>query len=304
VIGVVVYYAFMKPRGFKPQIVPGTAAGGDPFAHWQPPSPTPAASPVVSRQSQTTTLTPTSRPQHQETEAERRLKAAYLSAIAVEGPNDNETDLPSRVAVAPLLGAAPPHSIFPGTFIHAVLRTAINSDIPGPVEAQVEQDVKDSNTGSEILIPRLSRLIGQYDNNLLLTQRRLMVTWTKLVLPNGAERPIPKWPGADASGANGFEGRVDNHAVRIWGPSILTSAIIAATAYATMPSYSYGPDAYQNLAQQQALAAGATSLSARAQEQLNNRLNGIRPTITIPQGYKFTIMVQDRWPFDGPYEDQ
>ncbi|MBV8458031.1 MAG: TrbI/VirB10 family protein, partial [Acetobacteraceae bacterium] len=168
----------------------------------------------------------------------------------------------------------------------------------------VEQDVRDSNTGSEVLIPRYSRLIGQYDNNLLLTQRRLMVVWTKIVLPNGAEREIPKWPGGDASGANGFTGHVDNHAVQVWGPSILTSAIIAATAYATAPSYSYGPDAYNNMAQQQAFAAGAYSLSARAQEQLNKRLDGVKPTITIPQNYPFTIMVQDRWSFDEPYEAQ
>jgi len=305
VIGVVVHYALMKPKGFKPQIVPRTYGGDNPFAHWQPAAATPAPSPTIMRQSQATTFTPAPKLPRQESEAERRLKAAYLSDIAVEGPNDNETDIAQRIPAGSLLAApAPPHSIFPGTFIHAVLRTAINSDIPGPVEAQVEQAVKDSNTNSEILIPKYSRLIGQYDNNLLLTQRRLMVVWTKLVLPNGAERQIPKWPGADASGANGFEGRVDNHAVRIWGPSILTSAIIAATAYATMPSYDYGPNAYQNLAEQQALSAGAYSLSARAQEQLNNRLSGVKPTIERSQGYRFVIMLQDRWVFDGPYEDQ
>jgi hypothetical protein len=309
VLGVVAYY-IMKPdiSRLKAQIVPSsTGSSGDDPSHWLPEgTPTPAASPAAALPpAQTVTPPPpASKLPHQETDAERRLKAAYLSDIAVEGPNDNETDIPQRIPAGPLLGAAaPPHSIFPGTFIHAVLRTEVNSDIPGPVEAQVEQDVRDTNTGSEILIPKYSRLIGQYDNNLLLTQRRLLVLWSKLVLPNGAEREIPRWPGADAAGANGFTGHVDNHAVQIWGPSILTSAIIAATAYATMPSYNnYGPDAYQNLAQQQALATGAYSLSARAQEQLNKKLEGVKPTITIPQGYPFTIMVQDRWPFDGPYE--
>ena len=306
VLGVVAYY-IMKPdvSRLKAQIVPAsTGSSGDDPSHWLPEgTPIPAASPVVMPQAQPVTPPPPKLPQ-QESEAERRLKAAYLSDIAIEGPNDNETDIPQRIPAGPLLGAAaPPHSIFPGSFIHAVLRTEVNSDIPGPVEAQVEQDVRDTNTGSEILIPKYSRLIGQYDNNLLLTQRRLLVLWTKLVLPNGAEREIPRWPGADAAGANGFTGHVDNHAVQIWGPSILTSAIIAATAYATMPSYNnYGPDAYQNLAQQQALATGAYSLSARAQEQLNKKLEGVKPTITIPQGYPFTIMVRDRWSFDAPYE--
>ncbi|MBV8093588.1 MAG: TrbI/VirB10 family protein [Candidatus Eremiobacteraeota bacterium] len=306
VLGVVAYY-IMKPdvSRLKAQIVPAsTGSSGDDPSHWLPEgTPIPAASPVVMPQAQPVTPPPPKLPQ-QESEAERRLKAAYLSDIAVEGPNDNETDIAPRLPAVPLLGAAaPPHSIFPGTFIHAVLRTEVNSDIPGPVEAQVEQDVRDTNTGSEILIPKYSRLIGQYDNNLLLTQQRLLVLWTKLVLPNGAEREIPRWPGADAAGANGFTGHVDNHAVRIWGPSILTSAIIAATAYATMPSYNnYGPNAYQNMAQQQALATGAYSLSARAQEQLNRKLEGVKPTITIPQGYPFTIMVRDRWSFDAPYE--
>lgn len=313
VFGAVIYYAHVKP---KPRMAGATvtANNDNPFAEFKPghPAPTPtlgAPPPPPAIQHYQRPYAAGYQP-HQESDTERRRKAAYLSSIAIKGPHDNVTELASAgpAQAKPItLEPAPPHSIFPGTFIRGILRTAINSDLPGPVEAEVSQDVRDSGTLTEILVPHGTRIIGEYSNKLVLTQNRLLVSWTKLVLPDGAELPIPKWTGQDASGANGFADQVDNHNARIWGPSILMSAIAAVTAYATVPNYNYGPNSAQsysqNEAQQEATAAGIYGLSSRAQQQLNRKLNGIQPTITIREGYPIVVMVQSRWTFDGEYHE-
>jgi hypothetical protein len=312
VLGAAIYYAHVKPKQQMPA-VSMTTNSDNPFATFTPahaaPSPTPVTPPPMPPAQVNFQRPYMNKMAGQESEAHKRWKEAYLSPISVKGPNDNLTEIPSKGLSGPQsisLTAAPPHSIFPGTFIRAILRVAINSDLPGPVEAEVSQNVRDSNTLTELLIPHGARIIGEYSNKLVLTQNRLLVTWTKLIFPNGAELAIPKWTGQDASGANGFADQVDNHNLKIWGPSILMSAIAAATAYATTPNNNYSPNngyyyQNQNEAQQEATAAGIYGLSSRAQQQLNRKLNGIQPTITIREGYPIVVMVQSRWSFDGAY---
>lgn len=67
--------------------------------------------------------------------------------------------------------AEPAHTVIQGTLIPAVLETGINSDLPGYVRALVSQDVR-SFDGSRVLIPRSSRLIGQYRSGLTAGQTR------------------------------------------------------------------------------------------------------------------------------------
>ena len=67
--------------------------------------------------------------------------------------------------------AEPANTVAQGTLIPAVLETAIDSDVPGYVRAVVSQDVR-SFDGSRVLIPRSSRLIGEYKAASQAGQRR------------------------------------------------------------------------------------------------------------------------------------
>lgn len=71
-----------------------------------------------------------------------------------------------------------------GTLIPAVLETAIDTDIPGYVRAIVSTDVK-SFDGRRVLVPRSSRLVGQYKSGLSAGQSRAFVIWTRLTRPDG-----------------------------------------------------------------------------------------------------------------------
>jgi hypothetical protein len=71
-----------------------------------------------------------------------------------------------------------------GTIILAVLETAIDSDLPGLVRAVVSRDVRGFD-GSKVLIPRGSRLVGQYSSGIALNQSRAFVIWTRVLRSDG-----------------------------------------------------------------------------------------------------------------------
>ncbi|MDR0549490.1 MAG: hypothetical protein LBI10_08825, partial [Deltaproteobacteria bacterium] len=68
-----------------------------------------------------------------------------------------------------------PYEIKTGSVIPGILLTAINSDLPGYLIAQVSQNVFDSATGKSLLIPQGSKLFGVYDSRVVYGQERVLV---------------------------------------------------------------------------------------------------------------------------------
>jgi type IV secretion system protein VirB10 len=122
----------------------------------------------------------------------------------------------------------PSLTVSQGTLIPAVLETAIDSDLPGYVRAVVSQDVR-SFDGTRVLIPRSSRLIGEYKSGLSAGQTRAYVVWSRLIRPDGVSVALAS-PAVDAQGRTGLEGQVDNHFLKRFGSSLLLSVIGAAGA--------------------------------------------------------------------------
>lgn len=128
-------------------------------------------------------------------------------------------------------GINPATTVTQGTLIPAVLETAINSDLPGYVRALVSEDVR-SFDGSHVLIPRSSRLIGQYKSGLAAGQTRAYVLWTRLIRPDGASVALAS-PGTDFAGETGFAGKVDGHFVQRFGSAVLLSVVGGVGALAS-----------------------------------------------------------------------
>ena len=110
-----------------------------------------------------------------------------------------------------------------GTIIPAILETAINTDIPGFARAVVSQDVR-SHDGSRVLIPRSSRLVGQYQSGLQAGQRRAYVIWQRLIRPDGVSVSLQS-PATAFDGTTGLEGEVDTHFFSRFGSAMLLSVI-------------------------------------------------------------------------------
>ncbi len=117
----------------------------------------------------------------------------------------------------------PATTVTQGTMIPAILETAINTDVPGFVRAIVSQDVR-SYDGSTVLVPRSSRLIGQYQSGLQAGQKRVYVIWTRVIRPDGVSVSLGS-PATGFDGTTGLAGEVNNHFFARFGSAMLLSVI-------------------------------------------------------------------------------
>lgn len=177
----------------------------------------------------------------------------------------------AQVAVARQL-SNPGTTVTQGTLIGAVLETSINTDLPGYVRALVSRDVR-SFDGSQVLIPRSSRLIGQYKSGLAAGQTRAYVIWTRLIRPDGVSVTLDS-PGVDFGGGAGLPGKVNSHFMKRFGSALLLSVVGGLAAVGTGGA---------------SLIAGAGSPSASSIAA--GRDSSIPPTIKVPQGEPIRIFI-------------
>ena len=123
-----------------------------------------------------------------------------------------------------------------GTLLPAMLVTGINSDLPGEILAQITRNVYDSQQRF-LLIPRGTKVIGRYDDQVALGQSRVLIAWTRLILPDGRSLSLPGLPTKDLRGAAGLRDKVDNHYRRLYGQATLLS-IVGAGAQLSQPQQS------------------------------------------------------------------
>lgn len=118
-----------------------------------------------------------------------------------------------------------------GTLIPAVLETALDSTRPGLARAIVSRDVRGFD-GSRVLIPRGSRLIGEYRSEAAPGQRRALVNWIRLIRPDGVTIAIGS-PAADTLGRGGIKAKVNTHFFERFAGAILQSALDVGVGLAT-----------------------------------------------------------------------
>jgi type IV secretory pathway VirB10-like protein len=78
-----------------------------------------------------------------------------------------------------------PFVVKAGTVIPAALITGTRSDPPWQITAQVTENVCDTPTGRVRLFPQGARLIGIYDSQVAFGQSRVLLVWTRLIMPSG-----------------------------------------------------------------------------------------------------------------------
>jgi type IV secretion system protein VirB10 len=199
-------------------------------------------------------------------------KSAFLNAST-----DRRTISQDRLDVK-----ASPYVVQAGAVIPAALITGIRSDLPGQITAQVTEPVYDSPTGKYLLIPQGARLIGQYDSSVAFGQNRLLLVWTRLIMPDGASIVLERLPGADTGGYAGLEDQVDNH----WG--MLFKAAVLSTFLSVGAEAGTSQDE-NNLVQ--AIRSGASDSISQTGQQIVQRELNIQPTLTIRPGFPVRVIV-------------
>lgn len=178
-----------------------------------------------------------------------------------------------------------------GFVIPGILITEINSSVQGTVIGQVRQNVYDTATGNDLLIPQGTKLIGEYASDVPYGKSRLFMSWKRLVFPNGDSLDLDTMPGADMAGRAGFSDKVNTHFWKIFGNSILFSLIIGGINITTSESIAdlFLPVYSRDLAGSMGDAL-AVSLGETMSEMIKKNLN-IAPEIKVRSGYLFNIMI-------------
>jgi type IV secretion system protein VirB10 len=202
-------------------------------------------------------------------------KLAFLNASV-----DRRTTSPDRVA-AP----ASSYVVQAGNVIPASLLTGIRSDLPGQITAQVTENVYDSPTGRFLLVPQGTRLIGNYDSQIAFGQSRVLLVWTRLIMPNGRSIVLERQPGADTAGYAGLEDGVDNH----WGA--LFKAALLSTLLGVGSELGSGSDSGNNGDIIQALRRGSSESANQTGQKIVQRNLNIQPTLTIRPGFPVRVIV-------------
>lgn len=201
--------------------------------------------------------------------------------------NTNAAFLNTKNAIEMVEAAALPHPeyvVAAGESIPATLEVAMNSELPGLIRAITSRDVY-SLTGNHLLIPKGSKLIGQYSSgNLSPTQSRFLLSWTRVQLPNGVVVTLNS-PSVDTLGRSGSEAdTIDRHVMARFSTGILFSVLGAATATAGV-----NPQDEFNSASQYRSAV-ANSLQETARESLQ-RSRDIQSTLEKYQGAAINVFV-------------
>jgi len=217
------------------------------------------------------------RPDEATTQNGQDKKLAFLNAAVddkIYSPQHLQTPV-SRFQVA-------------GTIIPAAMVTGLNSDLPGQCISTVTEPVYDTVTGRTLLIPQDSRLLGTYDAQVSYGQSRVLLVWTRLVMPDGSSIVLDRLPGTDTRGFAGLEDETDSH----WGK------LIAGAALSTLLGVG------SELGSQQSGLGGtgqqtvvvATSRSAedslnQAGQQITRRNLNVQPTLTVRPGLPVRVIV-------------
>lgn len=185
-----------------------------------------------------------------------------------------------------------------GAVIQATLLTGVTSDVPnGDVVAQVRQNIYDSLTGTYLLIPQGSRIIGTTGSAGGLGNQRISVVFKRIILPNGASMTLPNQQAIDGTGYPGMMDKYNEHRGKLYQTAFF-SALFSAAAQSltgnTSGSDSRSPG-------QEAVSGAVASILQTGQKLMDKDAN-VNPTIEIEPGFQFSIFVNQDLAI-GAYHD-
>lgn len=167
-----------------------------------------------------------------------------------------------------------------GYVIPAVLETGFDSTQAGFARAVVSRDVRGFD-GKNVLIPRGSKLIGEYKSDVAAGQKRAVIIWTRLIRPDGMTIAMDS-PAVDPVGRGGVPASVNNHFFQRLTGALLQSTLSLGTSLAGRSTGSVY------------VLPGATA----AVPQLAGNTD-IAPTLSVAPGKSISVFVAHDLDFSG-----
>lgn len=178
-----------------------------------------------------------------------------------------------------------PYELKAGSWVPAVLLTAVDTARPGPVVAVVSQNVFDTVSGRHLLLPQGARLIGRHEGESAHGDNRAFLVWDRIILPNGKSLILAEEPGVDGQGAVGVRGDVDR---RLWPLGV---ASLFAGAISTIGELARGGDRHESRSFIASAGDAASIEAAQVGGRLIDRELQVRPSIRVVAGASVRVMI-------------
>jgi type IV secretion system protein VirB10 len=177
--------------------------------------------------------------------------------------------------------------LFPGTIIHAILVSRIDTDYPGPIHARVTENVYDSMTGKHLLIPQGTILQGNYSSSSIGVSK-VQIAWESMVVNyNGVAYQVSLggMAGVDKRGRAGIAGTLDDHYfewLKAAGIISLFTALNSEITYQTQGQFSPQIRELMDINQ---------GMINRIGDRLIERALDIQPTVRVRNGTAVSVSV-------------
>jgi type IV secretory pathway VirB10-like protein len=176
-----------------------------------------------------------------------------------------------------------PYVVFEGTTIDTVLVNRLDGEFVGPLKVMVTNPIY-SQDRQHLLVPEGTFILGDVQKVAGLGQKRLAVTFHRLLMPDGYSVDLDQFHGLDQAGSTGLKDKINNHYAEIFGASIALG-VISGAAEATNLNQGYsetGTEAYK---------AGIASSLSQSSANVLDRFVNIPPTITIREGHRIKVYI-------------
>ena len=179
-----------------------------------------------------------------------------------------------------------PFSLLEGTSILVGVRGAVSSDKAGPCRVQVEEDVYDTVTQRIKLIPAGTSILCTYNAEVAHGQETMLLAFTKMIFPSGANVMLGGMPASDPQGAIGAPAEVNSRFWKTFGTSFMVAAI---ATFAERNSSNTGTTI--NVSNGAVLGSAATqSLADVAKKSLERNIN-IKPELRLKPADRLRVVV-------------
>lgn len=182
------------------------------------------------------------------------------------------------------------HYLAAGTVVPITIVTGIDTDLPGDVVGLVRQDVYDTLTGRNVLIPKGSRLLASYNNSVAFGQKSVQIAWNQLLTPDGYVFTLPGFQGVDGEGYSGNRDRYNSHFWEMLGGAMLGSIINYGAGYLSEQA-SLASDVLTGTDVLEILAGSAIDTTVDFMDEWVNLIMNRQPTIKIRPGYQTQLLV-------------
>lgn len=179
-----------------------------------------------------------------------------------------------------------------GSVIPVTLVTGLNTDMPGEIVGLVRQNIYDTLTGTNIVIPKGSRVMANYDSSVAFAQKRVAIAWNYLITPDGYTYTLPGFNGVDGEGYSGNEDKHSNHIFSLIGGAMLASLIDSAVGNVEDQANSLSNVSPEYAILGTVAGAGVEATGTIAEQYVDKLINR-QPTIRIRPGAQITMLVTE-----------